>query len=775
VNCHGCARDFTPKTSRQRYCERACRKKHEHDTRSHARHYESDLDFIGVDGEGVNRPDGRHEYVMLSVGDNTLWNDGRELTHREILPFLYGQYVPGIAFIGFFLGYDFMEWTKSLTEEDARSLWTEEGARKRKPRKQGYVQSYPVVIDRAWEIDILAKRRFRLRPHHHRGMRADPFTCHCGGTLEYTLDDDEYNVEEFTDWNSLVKTPSPKTSKGAPWMYICDTGPFWQKSFLATINPKSWPIPIVTDEEYATIKEGKNSRADVYEYGDTSYFDDMCRYNRLENEVLARVTRELNRGFLEIGVKIPLQSWFGPGQAASAWMKGNSGKKGLPYTRRELVDRVPDYARDAARRSYYGGWFEQFIHGHIPGVTYEYDINSAYPYVISRLPCLHDVARWEQGEGTPEYKRGSLYLLRVNVNGSDPFIGTMPFRDRKGRILRTHEQTGWYWKHELDAACAAGIVDTYNVLDYVGFTPCNCESPLKEVAELYELRLRVGKNTPQGIALKLLYNSIYGKFAQSIGNPMWGNPIYASLITAGCRTMILEAIASHPSKTQDVTMIATDGIYFRTPHPGLEIDGEKLGAWDVTEKHDMTQFMPGLYWDRGVRDVLERERTTGTVAEKLPLKTRGVNVRDLADSVSELDTAFTNAASRFIHSQVYDWPVFGVPVRFDIVSPGQALARNRWETVGIVHGEEHTPLCGDDCRKGRKSISSSPHTKRDAERMYIDYDVIRTSVYTRVEGQEESLPYPKKFGEDEILTEIVNQAGEQFMEWFFSNAGDTGE
>jgi hypothetical protein len=745
--------------------------------KSHHGNIDVELEFVGVDGEGVNRPDGRHEYVMLSVGDQTLWNNGRELTHRDIFPWLYERFLenPDKAYVGFFLSYDFLEWTKSLSEDDARLLWTDKGIASRKPKRRGFIQSFPVIIDREWEIDLLAKKRLRLRPHHHVGMRSDPFHCYCGEELDMEISADLSDSIEIDDWDHIPELPKPDKARSEPWMYICDTGPFWQKSFLAVVNPKSWPTPIVTAEEYALLKEGKAGRARIHEEGDTSYYEEMRRYNVLENLVLGRVTSELNRGFLQIGVKIPKQSWFGPGQAASIWLKTTSTRQILPFTRIDIEDRVPSFARDAARKSYYGGWFEQFMHGHIPGITYEYDINSAYPFIISRLPCLHCSDRWTQGEGKPEFNDRNMYLLKVRLKGNDPFIGTMPFRDSHGRILRLARQVGWYWKHEIDAAVNAGIVDEYEVLEWVAYEPCDCPQPLASIAELYKLRLKVGKNTPQGVALKLVYNSVYGKFAQSVGRPLWANSVYASLITAGCRTMILEAIASHPSKTRDVTMVATDGVYFRTPHPELEIDGEKLGKWDVDEKRELTQFMPGLYWDEKVRDVLAEEQATGATAEGLPLKTRGVNVRDLADVITELDERFASAFIRYGDDELYAWPMFDVPVRFDIVSPGQALARNRWDTVGIVHGEEHTPLCGDECKKGRKSISSSPGNKRVADGVYVDHDVLRTPVYRMLHGQEESCPYPKRFGDDPESIEIVNPDGIEFMKWFFRDGGETGE
>jgi hypothetical protein len=106
--------------------------------------------------------------------------------------------------------------------------------------------------------------------------------------------------------------------------------------------------------------------------------------------------------------------------------------------------------------------------------------------------------------------------------------------------------------------------------------PCDHEPPLRHLEGLYQPRFGIGKDTPEGKAFKLVYNSVYGKFAQSVGEPVYGNPAYASLITRGCRTRILDAIATHPRRSAAVAMMATGGVYFLTPHP--QIDARRA-AW----------------------------------------------------------------------------------------------------------------------------------------------------------------------------------------------------
>jgi hypothetical protein len=141
-------------------------------------------------------------------------------------------------------------------------------------------------------------------------------------------------------------------------------------------------------------------------------------------------------------------------------------------------------------------------------------------------------------------------------------IGALPFRTKTGNILRPQRVKGWYWAHEVEAAIQAGLIDTTEIEKWESYQACHCAPPFNlpdiGIGRMYNLRLAMGKNTAAGKAFKLVYNSAYGKTAQSIGQPKYANPIYASLITSRCRTLILRAIASHPEKSRAVAMVATD-------------------------------------------------------------------------------------------------------------------------------------------------------------------------------------------------------------------------
>jgi hypothetical protein len=691
-------------------------------TTNHPPRTEQPVKFVGVDGEGVSvfvvdsngECTREHRYVLFGVGEHQI-EDITGLSWQRVFGHLYGLYRPGTAYVGFFLGYDFTQIFKTLPENRAHILLTSEGRISRKYKVDGQRKgrgSHPVECQ-GWHFDILGNKRLRIRP---KDCSCSTATCKC---------------------------------KHRPWMYICDVGSFFQTSFLKVIDPKGWAegTAIVSPEEYATIKEGKDKRSVAI------LDDDMRRYNRLENEILARVMATLDRGFNDIGVRLPPSKWFGPGQAAQVWLKS----VGAP-SREQIETTVPPWFFEAARMSYFGGWFEIMMHGIIPGVTHEYDINSAYPSIIANLPCLLH-GTYTYGEGIPTVDNREICLVYAKVwSPSMPgthrkqYIGAGLHRDAAGRILRPMATEGWFWWHELKAAEKAGLVKKLDnrgqqkVVKWVKYHPCDCPPPMRTIADLYEKRLAVGKTSPLGKSAKLIYNSGYGKFAQSVGEPLFANPIYASLITSGCRTMILDAISSHPKGRKDVAMVATDAVYFLSPHPGLSVS-KRLGDWDHTERSNLTLFKPGVYWDDSTR----RRLADGNSAS---FKARGINAADFGRQLSRIDRQYERWAS----DTNTRFPSVQFPTAFSMVTALQALRRHKWNqagtvTEGLIVRQDSDP---SDKRTG---------IYRDS---YGGREIFRSEPYygmTQNENLEmdwvKSYPYEKRFGMDDPWSEeYLQQFGE---------------
>ncbi len=684
--CSACGSRFMPKAPNQALCRPHCSRVRSGDrnaarTTRRATHA---LDFIGVDGEGVNI-DGEHRYVLLGIGEHSLHRDEEHLDVLDIFVFLWSNFNVEKTYVGYFLGYDFTQWLRTLPEDRAWYLLHKQGiAKRQRTLSGGNTVPFPVYFG-DWEFDMLGTKRFKLR----------------------------YN-------------PAHVKGEGAPaWMYINDAGPFFQSSFLKAVDPDSWPTPICTSEEYELIKAGKELRADA------RLDENMIRYNVTENTVLSRLMTTLNDGFVSgAGVQLGRDQWYGPGPAAQQWMS-NAGiqRSHTRLVRNQPVlgvyDMVPDYVWDAAQATYYGGWFEILAHGIVPGTSYEYDINSAYPHILTQLPCLSH-GTWERGTGALGRNCALPYLM-VDATLSAPEnsrIGPAPHRTKEGKILRPLKTRGWHWWHEVQAAKRAGSIKSIKVHEWIGYTPCDCPRPFAGIADLYLERLRVSKESPQGKAMKLVYNSCYGKNAQSIGTPKFANPVYASLITSGCRTMILDAIATHPTGQRDLLMVATDGVYFRTPHTALDLDDERLGAWGKKEKENLTLFMPGVYWDDESRRRIAKQ-------ESIKVKSRGISAADLAPKIAEIDRMWPEVTA------TSTWPTLDIPVNFNMTTAVQALHRGDWDSAGHVSN--------DDVR----TISADPKLKRIwlwEDPWHDDGDYLASLPWLEFPGQLQSAPYEERFG-----------------------------
>lgn len=648
-NCPVCGVDMTSAHYRKKYCSRLCAKKGSRNTsRSRARaNYEQT--FIGVDGEGVNLPTGEHRYVMLSVGDETLFKNGERLGHRDCLAFLYDHFRRNpdkkAAYIGFYLGYDFACWFKDLPEHEARMLFTTQGVAKRK--RTTSPMPFPVYTRSGWELDMLGLKRLRVRPHVHVSKRN---RCACG----YVGDCAESNPNA--------------------WCYLCDVGSFFQTSFVQVLDPTGWhgETPCTT-AEFDLIVAGKGKRADKVTLDDLSWFPEMRDYNILENRLLGEVMRIYSSGFSALGVKLTKSNYYGPGQAAQQWLN-NQAKLGKFITHEQIAEVTPGWVIDAWRRSYYGGRFELFQHGIVPGESHEYDIQSAYPDAIRNLPCLCR-GEWVRMERVPDMT-DPLTLVECTVLGSNDAIGPLPHRLKTGAIIYPRVTRGWYRAVELKAGLDAELIDSIDVHAVIVLTHRCChEPPLAPLADLFLERLRVGKATPHGKALKLIYNSCYGKMAQSLGEPKYANPIYASIITSDCRIKLLQAIGTHPDPLS-LVMTATDGIYFSEPHPDMptvNTNVEGLGLWEAGVKQNLTLMKPGVYWDDKARQAI----AAGKMAK---LKSRGINGRELQKHIVGIDLAFRDLTAGRAHK----FPRISITSAFNIVSPRLALARGKWETAGQV-------------------------------------------------------------------------------------------
>lgn len=675
-------------------------------------------EFYGVDGEGIGKGKA-HRYVLISLhnaqgeGAHYIAQDlHRGLQWYEVFEFLYAQFQlhPQAAFTGFYLGYDFDETLKTLPIEAARSLLTREGRAHRRIKGDAKRRQYNAVKVGGWEVDMMGKKRLSIRPRPH--------GCTC--------------------YEQAIKC----THKQLPWMHICDAGSFYQMSLLAVLDqkrwsddPDGWPV---TQAEYDIILRGKNRR-------DHARLDDeMLEYNQLENMVLARVMLRLAKGFAAVGIKLAKDQWYGPGATASKWLSQNGAptRKRLRQKEGKTKALMPLWFWDCCHHSYFGGWFEIFSHGIMRSLSHNYDINNAYPYAATKLPHICGECGYKRGSG--EYSgQGEYVLLYCTVFSNSDRIGPVPYRDKAGNILRPRVSKGWYWRHEIEAATRAGLVKKVITHEWSEFVPCAHKAPFTDIERLYYLRLEVGKDGAQGMAIKLNNNSIYGKFAQSVGGAPYNNWFYASYITSHCRTQILEAIASHPGGADSVLMVATDGICFDSPHPSLSIS-KKLGEWAHTTYDQLVLFKPGVYWHREGKEALLKVKSRGVPKDEFLAACEEAEMKFAAFSVMQQypqHIVSRMEAGHIILEIGKVWPYFFVPVKFRMQSCLMALAQGKWDTAGTVLDELYLKQDSDPANKRR-------HPFWNAEKERIDtviHDLPVRELQTYYHGEVE-LPKAKAMG-----------------------------
>lgn len=515
------------------------------------------------------------------------------------------------------IGAELLETGKPLTWQECFSFICDQ------PRWKHYV-AYFFDYDVTMMIRTMPQERaFRLLNRH---LRTDPRN---GNVMP--LDIGEFQIDYLPHKEFKVRRINQ------PWRVISDVGTFFQSSFLQTLD--KWDIG--TPEEREVIRRGKAMRSEFAEFTEETRY-----YNALEVYLLEQLMEEFREVCHQVGY-VP-SKWQGPGNLASAMLT----RHGVPK-RDEVHILRNDTFRALAQAAYYGGRFETTAAGPIRGPVYQYDINSAYPHLLRGLPCLLH-GTWEQVRDRPG--PGTVWFADVQFDNRwtrSAYLCNLPVRREDGTIYYPREGNGVYWGCELEAAERAGTTLVFRQ-GWVYENHCDC-SWFSFVDGLYAERRRLGK-TAKGYVLKLALNSLYGKLAQSIGYAPWANPVWAGLITAGCRAMLIDAYRQAPDQCY---MLATDGLFMGEP---LDLPiGDGLGEWEATV-HESGMFIvqPGVYF----------------LGDKGEVKTRGVE----RGRISGLRSEFEQQWEKFTGSSGQH---FVVSVDVDnFITARQAIARRKWDIAG---------------------------------------------------------------------------------------------
>jgi hypothetical protein len=354
---------------------------------------------------------------------------------------------------------------------------------------------------------------------------------------------------------------------------IWDAFGFFQGSFLKACA--DWGIEVPPE-----VRAGKEARG-AFTSRDLPR---IIAYNAVELRTLVVLMNRLREGLTAAG--ITGTQWYGAGAAASRLFQLNGVRKAICPT--------PPKIQHAVLGAYFGGRIEAGKFGRIEGPIWNGDVNSAYPHEMSTLPNL-SLGEWEQ---TREWSPLGVYLSEWDWPDGSPYY-PLPWRDRDGSIYFPRVGRSWVWAPEVKACAETGW--PLAVLDgwvwHQTREPTEKTGPLYPyafLAERYKDRLRLGKKTGGGQAIKLSLNATYGKTAQRDGH--YGPPTYRQFEVAGLITSATRARLWSLASTDLTRVISfnTDGLYAQGGDFGRGTS-EELGAITTSTYAAMEVAEPGVY------------------------------------------------------------------------------------------------------------------------------------------------------------------------------------
>lgn len=376
-------------------------------------------------------------------------------------------------------------------------------------------------------------------------------------------------VLELIPQKALIIQYSGKTFR------FYDISQFYGHSSLDKVSKK------VLGEGKGKVEDVENLSPKKYD-SDEEYRTMINRYLLKDCELCGRLAVALTMASREIGLNPKV--FYSQASIAEQYFLENLPRK---------YANPPYPVESAALKCMAGGRFETFKRGFFPKV-WVYDISSAYPYHMSRLPAL-DTGDWSHLK--PGYiheasRKATIGLYRAKVEG-ESIISPIRAEDKQLVYYPVGRRTYWLNRAELNVAKDYGYKVT--ILEGWEYHDRKTERPFESVKETYKKKEAVGKDDPRYMLYKILLNGLYGKLIQLNHNraespdfsklPGWKSgrlfsAVYANEITANTRAQLLEAVKD---QQEDIIAFATDSIMSEKPLKGLDVQ-DVLGSWKCEAK-----------------------------------------------------------------------------------------------------------------------------------------------------------------------------------------------
>lgn len=487
---------------------------------------------------------------------------------------------------------------------------------------------------------------------------------HQNGRVTITKDDTTYFIEHMRGkWFTV-------SSKGVR-VTIYDLFSYFGCSFIKAYK-------MITGKEVSeVVVSGKENRGSV----SIEDLQEIAAYWKEEIQAL----QELGQTFLGIlsAAGFPCMKPYGPGSLATHLNKTNNIVNAMGET--------PDVVNEAAQYAYSGGRFELLQVGRYVGDVWGADINSAYPYAISKLPDMSpNAGEWEHVIEPTEIEEFGVYRYSLRAHPLSHYPGPIPHRSRGGAMAFPWISNGWAWSPE-----AQHLLQMEGAVIHEGFVwrEATAHRPYAFITDMYELRKQwKAEGKGEQLALKLGMNSLYGKMAQRVGwdtkrmrSPRWHQLEWAGWVTSFCRAQIYSLLLQ--VDPENILAVETDGVYLLEEPPVS--NSSDLGGWEVSSYDEIQYLQSGLAWLRKGDDWTCKRR--GLTAASFPLDA----------SVSKLKSMRPHEIWEPLIASRNVFMGMGVSLATDVAVHGSWQDKPREIGIGSVGKRVHIPPLCPACKDGK--------------------------------------------------------------------------
>jgi hypothetical protein len=283
----------------------------------------------------------------------------------------------------------------------------------------------------------------------------------------------------------------------------------------------------------------------------------------------------------------------------------------------DIIKKIPDETLDILKQAYYGGRTEIFnkkAEGDKDNPIYYWDINSLYPYVMKNN--IYPVPDSFFEDKKKELREMGIIYCDVEYINND-YLPYLPVR-YNGKLMFPLGKLSGYWSlYEINYAVKHKIIRINKVHKVIAYSESG-DYFSNYVNDLYTMRQAVGKSdTFMNLSLKLLMNSLYGKFGEKVESkrviekdgflvdveieneyyPVHTNYILSLYTTAYARTVLYENCKKVLDKSGKLLYIDTDSILAQGDNiENVLTQGKELGQFKLEGLFKKAEFfLPKAY------------------------------------------------------------------------------------------------------------------------------------------------------------------------------------